>query len=100
MDVGGASNLDPARMEVKESICGREPEPAKMVSKYNALLFKVIPTLFYLTPFLKLKVYLAFFMESISFQYFTSSNLVFFIDFTVWIRKKIIPKILVLELIF
>jgi len=30
MDVGGASNLDPARMEVKESICGREPEPAKM----------------------------------------------------------------------
>ena len=31
VDIGGASNLDPSQMDVKETFCGREPEPAKMV---------------------------------------------------------------------
>jgi len=30
VDIGGASNLDPSQMDVKETFCGREPEPAKM----------------------------------------------------------------------
>jgi len=30
VDIGGASNLDPSLMDIKETICGREPEPAKM----------------------------------------------------------------------
>jgi len=29
VDIGGTSTLDPTNMEVKENICGREPEPAK-----------------------------------------------------------------------
>lgn len=29
VDIGGTSTLDPSDMEVKENICGREPEPAK-----------------------------------------------------------------------
>lgn len=31
VDIGGTSTLDPTNMEVKENICGREPEPAKKV---------------------------------------------------------------------
>ena len=33
VDIGGASNLDPSQMDVKETICGREPDPAEMVRK-------------------------------------------------------------------
>lgn len=29
VEIGGASNLDPSQMEEKESICGRQPTPAK-----------------------------------------------------------------------
>ena len=31
VEIGGASNLDPTLMEVKESFCGHQPAPAKMV---------------------------------------------------------------------
>ena len=31
MDIGGSSTLDPTYMEVKESICGREPHAARQV---------------------------------------------------------------------
>jgi len=30
VDIGGSSNLDPSLMDVKETFCGKEPEPAKM----------------------------------------------------------------------
>ena len=33
VDIGGASHLDPSLMDIKETICGREPAPAKMVCK-------------------------------------------------------------------
>ena len=29
VDIGGSSTLDPSLLEVKESICGKEPRPAK-----------------------------------------------------------------------
>ena len=43
VDIGGASNLDPSQMDVKETFCGREPEPAKMVRSFNLrLIFQPI----------------------------------------------------------
>ena len=42
VDIGGTSTLDPTNMEVKENICGREPEPAKKVMSPNGYLLFMI----------------------------------------------------------
>ena len=39
VDIGGTSTLDPTNMEVKENICGREPEPAKKVMSPKGSFF-------------------------------------------------------------
>ena len=40
MDIGGSSTLDPTYMEVKESICGKEPGPARQVLILKSYIYE------------------------------------------------------------